>query len=247
MNEELPEYELKIVRAGTNKGELVEIYKATLEFLGKIFVPAVILVAALAYREEVGKALEGLKLSKVDTPLFSAEFAAEVLDGLANPDPDSEERRSALRKIETGVEVVRAELDAGTRREIPTQGIPASESSDIKTPSPGPEWETVLGISWVKPNDLFGRTYFLSAGDGLYVWPTDIDSEGNRAEILVNTSSSSRRDGNTILQPTWIQEGKDQVFDYSGRQYRLNLIDIRNAGKIPSQAAFISVDRRVDA
>jgi hypothetical protein len=119
----------------------------------------------------------------------------------------------------------------------------AGESAPPETSNKG-NWESLLGISWVKPNDLFGRTYFLSVENRMYVWPIEIDAENNRAKFVVNTSFKSRKSGNQIVDHVWVIVGDSYEFEFADENYKLNLVDIKNAGKIPSRATFISVDKK---
>jgi len=90
----------------------VEIYKSTLEFLGKVFVPVVVLIFIFQYREQlsetISKTFEGRRVSAVET-LFGSLAFEDISEELATADPGSEQEGRALRKIETGEELVKFE------------------------------------------------------------------------------------------------------------------------------------------
>jgi len=108
-----------------------------------------------------------------------------------------------------------------------------------------PSWKPVLGVSWVKPNDILGRTYFLDVNHELYIWPVSLNNNSKRAMFIINTSPKSRKSGEIIADNIWISEGDNHEFTFNRKTYRINLVDIRRAGKIPSNAAFVSVDELV--
>jgi hypothetical protein len=120
----------------------------------------------------------------------------------------------------------------------------ASASENIQQIPSTPEWKTILDVSWVKPNDLFGRTYYLSVKDKFYVWPIEIDADNKRAMFTVNTSLKSRKSGIAIIDNVWISEGQSHEFEFESEKYKLNLVDIRNAGKIPSKATYVTVEQK---
>ncbi|KJY87860.1 hypothetical protein CWB89_02725 [Pseudoalteromonas piscicida] len=222
------------------------VYKATLEFLGKLAAPAVVLVIAWQFHSDISDALKNQKIRKLETIWGSAEFEEiqKIVKTVKNAPPESKEEADAIRNVEVKEEVVRAELDAGLRMEIPTSGQPKAENEEINAPPTPQNWEVVLGISWVKPNDLFGRTYFLSVEGKMNVWPVEIDEQNKRTLFLINSSTKSRDSGTQYLKPTWVVEGESAKFEGPDKaHYRLVLVDIRNAGKIPSKAAYIQVEK----
>lgn len=224
-------------------GGFFEVYIATLDFLARLALPGVILFLLLHFGDDFKEALEGLKVSSIETPVGKIEFVDEVVAGLMSDDPA--QNQQALQTIEEEERVVALEIQAGVRREIPTQGEDASTEEGLPEVQQTAGWESVLGISWVKPNDWLGRTYFLSVENAFFVWPVEIDVGNNRAKFIVNDSRDSRSAGAQILPSRWVKEGDSIEFEFDNRQYRLNLVDIRNAGRIKSKATYISVDRKL--
>ncbi len=224
---------------------VVEVYKATLEFMGKLAVPAAILIVVVMFHQDISKTLEGLRLTKVETPLGSAQFE-KIVEDLASAVPGSAEEKRVIRRIETQEDLVKAEIEGGLRQQIPVQGVAVPQGADSMIPKPDASWKTVMGVSWVKPNDLFGRTYFLDVYNQIYIWPIRLDANSKRAMFVINTSNQSSSSGKLIAKDIWVDVGSNYVFEYGGETYRLNLIEIKNAGSIPSNAAYISVDKKIN-
>lgn len=233
--------EIKVAAADYHASTFVEVYKATLNFFGAISIPLTLLVVCLVYRTEISNAMAGMKVSEVKTPLGDISFANNIAEDLVSTAPDSVEHENVLQKIELKEESMRAAIDTGLQNETPVAAVevivPGLEKAKV-----GPGWQSVLGISWVKPTDIFGRTYYLDVANTLFVWPLELDKEAKRAKFVINTSAQSRNQGKLVLEQQWLSEGKSVEFSYKNQTYRLNLLDIRKAGKFPSDAAFISVD-----
>lgn len=219
---------------------LVEIYKASLDFLGKLAVPGAILILALSFLEDLSKTFDGLRLSKLETPLGSAQFE-EIIEELASTEPNSAAETKVIRKIEAQEELVRAEIEGGLRNQIPVAGISLPASSAIRAPQPDSPWTVALGTSWVKPNDLFGRTYFLNVENEFYLWPLRLDANTKQAIFTISHPVKPGAKGQTIAENIWIDEGDSYQFKYKNRTYRINLLSIKRPA-IPSNAAYISVD-----
>ena len=162
------------------------------------------------------------------------------MEEVTNPDATPKDKEKAEKKIEVAEEVARIAIESGKKQEIPVEAIsaPAIKENNKK------DWTNILGISWVKPNDLFGRTYFLAAKNGIYIWPTFIDKENKRVRFIVNNSRESRAEGSRYVDEVWISIGESHEFIVASKTYRLNLINIKKAGKLPSDAAYISVDEK---
>lgn len=107
----------------------------------------------------------------------SARFE-EIVEDLASDEHDSDEEEQVIRKIEAQQELVRAEIESGLRRQIPVEGVLLPKNSGTKDLQADSSWITVRDTSWVKPNDLFGRTYFLKIDTGLTIWPVKIRACG---------------------------------------------------------------------
>ena len=50
----------------------VEIYRITLDFIGNIMLPSTVLIIAINYSDIIEASLEGLKLSKFESPFVTA-------------------------------------------------------------------------------------------------------------------------------------------------------------------------------
>jgi hypothetical protein len=233
--------EIQVTAAQQNTSTFVEIYKATLNFLGQISIPLSLLVICLVYRTEISTAMAGMKVSKVKTPLGDISFANNIAEDLVSTAPDSVEHENVLQKIELKEESMRAAIDTGLQKETPVAAVEVTEPG-LEKAQAEPGWQSVLGISWVKPTDIFGRTYYLDVDNTLFVWPLELDKQAKRAKFVINTSAQSRNKGSLVLEQQWLSEGKYVEFSYKKQTYRLNLLDIRKAGKFPSDAAYISVD-----
>ena len=68
--------------------------------------------------------------------------------------------------------------------------------------------------------------------------------EPDRVEYIINNSNKGRNDGKQIKSAS-LETGKPVEFKHDDNVYRVRLLDVRNAGRWPSPAAYIAVDRRV--
>lgn len=103
--------------------------------------------------------------------------------------------------------------------------------------------QQVLPISWVKPSDWLGRHYSLRIDSGLYLWPTELDSESGTATIIVNTTNTGRMDGTAIINEEVIRVGEEVEFSFDDSSYRLRLLSIRRAGKLPTDAGYFVAEK----
>lgn len=104
-------------------------------------------------------------------------------------------------------------------------------------------WQTILPTTWVKPSDWVGRHFFLTIESNLYVWPVEIDEKANKAQFIINTNHGSRSAGEAIINKEWLDIGKRLEFTHHQANYALTLVDIRQAGSLPTNATFVKVDK----
>ncbi len=213
----------------------VEIYKATLSFISSLAMPMLLVFLFVSYKGELDNALGGMKLSKIDTPFGSADFIASAL---VKAKPGSNEEQQLHQAIEIKEDAVAAAIVQGKQTAIPTEGKPVQLSDDNL--SRGADWQPAMAPRWVKPNDIYGRTYYLSLAPGLYLWPLAIEAQSNSVQYRISTSSTDNTQGELVSQ-SWITVADTQEFDFRGNHYRLRLESIIKAGKIPSDAAVFSL------
>lgn len=103
--------------------------------------------------------------------------------------------------------------------------------------------EQVMPISWVKPSDWLGSHYHLEIDRGIYLWPINLDSISRKAIITVNTSRSGRKEGAIIIDNKEIAVGEEVEFPYSDALYKLKLLSIRQAGKLPTDAGYFVAEK----
>lgn len=221
----------------------VEIYRITLDFIGKIMLPSTVLIIAINYNDVIEASLEGLKLSKFESPFVTAQFS-EIVNDVSTTETGSPEEKLIIKKIETQEAVVKAQIDSGQRTPIPTPGIIAASQPSVDAALPLILWRQQIPSTWIKPNDIFGRTYFAAVNDGLYIWSTRLDAKTKRAEFTITTSPLSHTSGEIIATGIWLKDKGAYEFLFQGNIYRLNLHSVKKADNFPSHAAYISVDRK---
>ncbi|WP_088329071.1 hypothetical protein [Lacimicrobium sp. SS2-24] len=174
----------------------------------------------------------------VNPPKQSADMSS-INDGFSAPSPYDSETLADRPETSSSATLPPQQADHQEGRG------PASVPVEPVATSPITRWQTVLGTSWVKPSDWLGRHFFLTISDGLYVWPVEIDSADKKARFIVNTSHTSRTSGTLVLDRVWLREGQNEIFEYQDTQYRLTLVDIQQAGTLPTDATYIKVERQV--
>lgn len=108
------------------------------------------------------------------------------------------------------------------------------------------ECEIILPVSWVKPNDWIGNHYKLKIDTELYVWPIELNDSSNHARIIINTSSNDRSSGNILIDKELMQVGEEKIFWSKEKYYKLKLLSIRQAGNLPTDAAYFTAKRCTD-
>lgn len=95
--------------------------------------------------------------------------------------------------------------------------------------------EVVFTNSWVKPNDLRGKIYFLSVKDSVMIWPIELFEKS--AKILVNTTKSGR-EKTEISKEITMKIGETLEIERNSVKYLVTLNDITSAGFWGTKAAF---------
>ena len=196
---------------------------------------------------EFSKQIEDLQntAKEVNNELVSLRSQIEIVTEVADLKEQAaiEENSQLLQKIDETQQLA-LKTQASNQEKIvvkAAESIPATQEVVVDE---GISWENVLNTSWVKPSDIFGRAYFLQIQEGLYVWPLALDTNKKMAEILVNTSKRFRNERETHIFKDWVDVGQSKEFVFNNNTYRINIVDIKRAGNIPSQAVFLNVDKK---
>ena len=103
------------------------------------------------------------------------------------------------------------------------------------------QWQTIMSVSWVKPNDIIGRRYYLKVDEGIYIWPIGIIESPSGVEIVINSTPKGPEEINNAVEHfrgTLNQNKKSASFLYAGYEYRINFIKVGRAGWSSNPAAF---------
>lgn len=192
----------------------------------------------------VGASLPGLLHVKLPFARAGGALAIFLLVYAVNPPKQSVEAFSPERPESTNnnvseLPVISTDTDcsgSGQTPAIADAGVIENEKV----------WQNVLGISWVKPSDWLGKHYFLTIQKNLYVWPIEIDKKNKKAKFIINTDYASRSSGDIIVDNAWVKEGESLSFGDGDNDLRLTLVDIRQAGYLPTDATYIKVDKLVE-
>ncbi|NOU52837.1 hypothetical protein HG263_20215 [Pseudoalteromonas sp. JBTF-M23] len=154
------------------------------------------------------------------------------------------EKESLASRISTMEENVKVyEKQASDTQEARKETERSSKFIQNELEKASVQCELTLPVSWVKPRDWLGRHYKLTIDKGIYIWPTELDEESSTAKYIINTSSLSRDSGIKLIEDGTISVGSEVTFKYEDASYKLKLLSIRQAGKLPSDAAYFTADK----
>lgn len=244
------EVKLSLPDSGGSEPIAFGYYKETLNFLGKISLPAALIVSILLFKSEIANILPNIKsasffgvsitLNKEEKKLAEAIVQNNEKEAvkLAKAIPDE--------KIQELVDIRGQSLERSTL--LPTSvkleaNVKKEDLPKEIIQTPKPSWQVAMDISWVKPNDLFGNIYFIEIDKGIYLWPTKLDQQSGFANILINTSTEGRNKGK-LLEAATIKEGEEFLFTHNAYEYSLKLVDIRKAGVIKTLAGYFYAQKR---
>lgn len=227
---------------------LYQVYSDTLAFVAKIALPVVLLSLALIFRTEISALIpnvSGFNFLGVQVDLTPTE--KQFIQAVNNGDEDTANQLASKvspDRMQTFVDLKKAALESSNLRPAATdsiegQAVDKSQYPVVGNSTVGSGWKEVMAVSWVKPNDIFGRVYYLQVDTGVYLWPLDLDQQSGIATVVVNTSSEGRKQG-TLLKAATMKVGEDLAFSNGTTRYKIKLVDINTAGKIKTLAAYFS-------